>query len=174
MKLWYSVCALSAQRSVFSLVREARFRVGPGILEHPRLSQRAATPGSTVVVRRAITFEAGCTTASALMHDFPHARSCSVPRERRAEGPAPVSFMNLTTDIAVVGGGPAGAIAALRLARLGHAVVLLHDACGRRRPACETFTASVAEQLAFLGLAAVLDRSAIRSAAEVELCWGRG
>jgi flavin-dependent dehydrogenase len=78
--------------------------------------------------------------------------------------------MNLTTDIAVVGGGPAGAIAALRLARLGHAVVLLHDACGRRRPACETF----AEQLAFLGLAAVLDRSAIRSAAEVELCWGRG
>ena len=37
MKLWYSACALSAKRSVFSLVREARFRVGPGDLEHPSL-----------------------------------------------------------------------------------------------------------------------------------------
>jgi hypothetical protein len=35
MKLCYSVCALSAQRSVFSLVREARLVVGPGDLEHP-------------------------------------------------------------------------------------------------------------------------------------------
>jgi len=35
MKLCYSVCALSAQRSVFSLVREARFLVGPRDLEHP-------------------------------------------------------------------------------------------------------------------------------------------
>jgi hypothetical protein len=35
VKLCYSVCALSAQRSVFSLVREARLVVGPGALEHP-------------------------------------------------------------------------------------------------------------------------------------------
>jgi len=35
MKLWYNACALSAQRSVFSLVREARFLVGPEDLEHP-------------------------------------------------------------------------------------------------------------------------------------------
>jgi hypothetical protein len=35
VKLCYSVCALSAQRSVFSLVREARLVVGPGDLEHP-------------------------------------------------------------------------------------------------------------------------------------------
>ena len=35
MKLCYRVLASSAQRSVFCLVREARFLVGPGDLEHP-------------------------------------------------------------------------------------------------------------------------------------------
>ena len=48
MKLWYSACALSAKRSVFSLVREARFRVGPGDLEHPWLCHGAPVPSEHV------------------------------------------------------------------------------------------------------------------------------
>jgi flavin-dependent dehydrogenase len=79
--------------------------------------------------------------------------------------------MTLVTDIAVIGGGPAGAVMASRLTGLGHAVVLLDG--GRVRPwlGAETVTAGAAEQLAFLGLGSVFDVVPIRPTTPFELKW---
>jgi menaquinone-9 beta-reductase len=43
-------------------------------------------------------------------------------------------------DVAIVGGGPAGAITAMLLARAGHAVVLLERSPEWRWRACGVFT----------------------------------
>jgi flavin-dependent dehydrogenase len=79
--------------------------------------------------------------------------------------------MTLVADIAVIGGGPAGAVIASRLTGLGHAVVLLDGRLARPWPGCETLTAGAADQLAFLGLGSVLDRVPTRRTTPFELKW---
>lgn len=64
--------------------------------------------------------------------------------------------MSAVADILVIGGGPAGAIAALRLQRLGYDVQLVERAPLGRSHVGEGVSAGVARQLAFLGLDDVL------------------
>jgi flavin-dependent dehydrogenase len=75
------------------------------------------------------------------------------------------------SEIAVVGGGPAGAVIALRLAELGHDVVLLEGARMPRPHIGEALTPGVAEQLIFLGLSEILERTLVRSNTVFELKW---
>jgi flavin-dependent dehydrogenase len=77
-----------------------------------------------------------------------------------------------TTQIAVVGGGPAGAVIAFRLAQLGHEVVLIARMSSARSHCLETLTPGVAEQLAFLHLGDALDGALLRQTTELELRWG--
>jgi flavin-dependent dehydrogenase len=55
-------------------------------------------------------------------------------------------------DIAIVGGGPAGAVAAIRLAQLGHRVLLLERERFPRPHVGEALSAGVRAQLDYLGL----------------------
>jgi flavin-dependent dehydrogenase len=76
-----------------------------------------------------------------------------------------------TTHIAVVGGGPAGAVVALRLTQLGHDVVLIAGMSSPRSHRGETLTPGVAEQLAFLHLGDALDGALMRRTTDLELRW---
>ncbi|MED5621136.1 flavin-dependent monooxygenase QhpG [Ideonella sp. BN130291] len=67
--------------------------------------------------------------------------------------------MNLHADVCVVGGGPAGAACALRLAQLGHAVVLVERGPPGRPHVGESLPASVLPVLDQLGV-----RQAVESA----------
>jgi 2-polyprenyl-6-methoxyphenol hydroxylase-like FAD-dependent oxidoreductase len=60
-------------------------------------------------------------------------------------------------DVAVIGGGPAGAIAAHALAKLGRSVVLCEAAEFPRDHIGISLSAGVSKQLAFIGLAGLLD-----------------
>jgi flavin-dependent dehydrogenase len=67
----------------------------------------------------------------------------------------------MKVDVYIAGGGPAGATAALLLARAGHSVVLLEKAKFPRRKVCGEFiAASGVEFLRTLGLGAELDAAA--------------
>lgn len=79
--------------------------------------------------------------------------------------------MTPTSEIAVVGGGPAGAVIAVRLAELGHDVVLLEGARMPRPHIGEALTPGVAEQLDFLGLSNVLERALVGTNTTFELKW---
>jgi flavin-dependent dehydrogenase len=79
--------------------------------------------------------------------------------------------MTRTTEIAIVGAGPAGAVMALQLARLGHRVVLIAGKSSSHCHNIETLTPGVAEQLAFLGARPILDAPHTRRTSEVELRW---
>jgi len=74
-------------------------------------------------------------------------------------------------DIAVVGCGPSGAVAAWRLAGLGHSVALIGTGYKRRRHKIETLTPGVAEQLAHLRLHSVIDRTLPGTGTGFELRW---
>ena len=52
----------------------------------------------------------------------------------------------MTVDVAIVGGGPAGAVLAARLARRGRAVVLLERSAGYRWRACGVFSSPASVQ----------------------------
>ncbi|MCA0244834.1 MAG: FAD-dependent monooxygenase [Proteobacteria bacterium] len=78
-------------------------------------------------------------------------------------------------QVAVLGGGPAGAVAALCLARRGHAVTLvergrLHPGSERSHP-CETLAAGALPLLAELGLADLPARCGARADASSERHW---
>jgi flavin-dependent dehydrogenase len=79
--------------------------------------------------------------------------------------------MLAASEIAVVGGGPAGAIVAIRLAALGHDVVLLEGVQFPRPHVGEALTPGVGEQLAFLKLGDVLDSALAHRTSEFELRW---
>jgi 2-polyprenyl-6-methoxyphenol hydroxylase-like FAD-dependent oxidoreductase len=64
---------------------------------------------------------------------------------------------SLRTEICVVGGGPAGAVAAMRLAQLGHDVVLLEKADFPRRHVGEGLSPGTWPLLRYLD---IVDREA--------------
>jgi flavin-dependent dehydrogenase len=71
----------------------------------------------------------------------------------------------------VVGGGPAGSAAALRLARLGHDVCLLERKQFPRPHVGEALSGGVRAQLEFLGVAAEVERANFLRFASAELSW---
>ncbi|MDB5579863.1 MAG: monooxygenase FAD-binding, partial [Bradyrhizobium sp.] len=78
----------------------------------------------------------------------------------------------IKTEVAVIGGGPAGSIAALVLARLGRKVVLCEAADFPRAHVGISLSPGVAKQLAFVGLDGVLDKDCHRRDLPVERRWG--
>ncbi|MBR0850363.1 tryptophan 7-halogenase [Bradyrhizobium diazoefficiens] len=71
--------------------------------------------------------------------------------------------LELDCDVLIVGGGPAGSAAALRITQLGHSVCLLERRAFPRSHVGEALSGGVSAQLEFLGAAQVLDRvSALR------------
>src|SRR5687768_7083642 len=67
----------------------------------------------------------------------------------------------MKVDVFIAGGGPAGATAALLLARAGHSVVVVERARFPRRKVCGEFIAAAGvEFLRALGLGAELDAAA--------------
>ena len=76
-----------------------------------------------------------------------------------------------TIHIAVAGGGPAGAVIALRLVQLGHDVVLVTGTRSRRSHSVETLTPGVSAQLKFLRLGDALDGALVLPAADRQLKW---
>lgn len=77
-------------------------------------------------------------------------------------------------DVAIVGGGPAGAVAALVLARRGLRAVVLESAEGPRAKAGETLPPSAASLLRRLGLESDLERDGHLPAHGVRALWGSG
>jgi flavin-dependent dehydrogenase len=65
----------------------------------------------------------------------------------------------LETEVCVIGGGPAGAVTALRLARLGHAVCLVERQAFPRRHIGESLPPSILPLLELLGLRDRVERA---------------
>jgi 2-polyprenyl-6-methoxyphenol hydroxylase-like FAD-dependent oxidoreductase len=78
----------------------------------------------------------------------------------------------IKTEIAVVGGGPAGSIAANVLSRLGRDVVLCEASEFARHHVGISLSPGVAKQLAFVGLDSVLDKPCHRRDIAIERRWG--
>jgi flavin-dependent dehydrogenase len=91
-------------------------------------------------------------------------RSVSDTEERELSG--------LSTDACVIGGGPAGAAVALRLARLGYRVCVVErrGATPATRPQ-ESLAPSIAPLLDALGVLFVVERSGLLRMAERRLSW---
>ena len=75
-------------------------------------------------------------------------------------------------NVAVIGGGPAGAAAAIAFARLGRRVVLLHDAPRREWRVGEIIAGDARDALEALGMAAWLEGGAALASDGVASCWG--
>jgi flavin-dependent dehydrogenase len=78
----------------------------------------------------------------------------------------------LRAEAAVIGGGPAGAIAAHTLAGLGRSVVLCEAATFPREHVGISLSPGVRRQLAFGGLDGLLDRPCHRGDVPIERRWG--
>jgi flavin-dependent dehydrogenase len=78
---------------------------------------------------------------------------------------------DLNCEILVVGGGPAGSAAALRLAQLGHDVCLLERKPFPRRHVGEALSGGVRAQLEFLGVAADVEAANFLRFGSAELSW---
>ncbi|NUQ73478.1 MAG: tryptophan 7-halogenase [Polyangiaceae bacterium] len=79
----------------------------------------------------------------------------------------------LDTDICIIGGGPAGASAALRLRALGYRVCVLERRVFPRRTAGESLTPSIEGVLDAIGVRDRLERVLQRVGAEVRWSWGQ-
>jgi flavin-dependent dehydrogenase len=80
--------------------------------------------------------------------------------------------MDLTADVLVVGGGPSGVVAALRLADLGHRVVLTEARSFPRNHVGEALGPGVSAQLEFLKLSGVIQDAAALRFSHATLVWG--
>jgi len=78
----------------------------------------------------------------------------------------------LKAEVAIIGGGPAGAITAHALAMLGRSVILCEASEFPRGHVGISISAGVRQQLAFLALDHLLDRAAHRHGVHVERQWG--
>lgn len=74
-------------------------------------------------------------------------------------------------DVCVLGGGPAGAVAALRLAGLGHRVALVHRPGPRRGPVAESLPASTLPVLQSLGLRSLAQSAGFLEAPPARVRW---
>lgn len=66
----------------------------------------------------------------------------------------------ITSEVCVVGGGPAGAAAALRMAMLGHSVVLIEKSAFPRPRIGESLTSSLLPLLDVIGIRTLIEREA--------------
>ncbi len=80
--------------------------------------------------------------------------------------------MTFETDICVIGGGPAGAVTALRLAQLGLRVCLVERAAFPRQHVGESLTPSVWPILGMLGLSDRVEQAGFLRATGSVLHWG--
>ncbi len=79
--------------------------------------------------------------------------------------------MGLTCDICVIGGGPAGAVAAWKLARLGHTVLVIERAAFPRPHVGEALSPGVWPQLDLLGLTEVICAAGFRPTRTAIVRW---
>jgi 2-polyprenyl-6-methoxyphenol hydroxylase-like FAD-dependent oxidoreductase len=77
------------------------------------------------------------------------------------------------TGVFVIGGGPAGAALAIRLAQLGHRVTLADRSAARRRFG-ESLAPAVWAQVGLLGAADAVARAAIRPCRQTLVRWHNG
>jgi flavin-dependent dehydrogenase len=78
---------------------------------------------------------------------------------------------NLDLDVCVVGGGPAGALIALRLATLGHRVCLLERQAFPRPQVGESLSPGIRPLLDSVGLSEIISRTSFRVPGNTLLCW---
>jgi flavin-dependent dehydrogenase len=78
----------------------------------------------------------------------------------------------IKAEVAVIGGGPAGAVAAHVLSRLGRDVVLCEASSFPRDHVGLSLSPGVVKQLAFVGLDGVLDKPCHRRDIPIERRWG--
>src|SRR5439155_4213170 len=74
-------------------------------------------------------------------------------------------------EVCVVGGGPAGTVTALRLARLGHRVCVVEHSAFPRAHVGESLTRGVWPILSSLGLLEPLSRERFLAPGETKICW---
>lgn len=74
-------------------------------------------------------------------------------------------------DVCVIGGGPAGAVAAWKLARLGHAVLLIERAAFPRPHVGEALSPGIWPQLGLLGLTDAVCAAGFRPTASAIVRW---
>jgi flavin-dependent dehydrogenase len=78
---------------------------------------------------------------------------------------------DLELDVCVVGGGPAGALVALRLATLGHRVCLLERQVFPRPQVGESLSPGIWPLLDSVGLGELISRISFRAPGNTLLCW---
>ena len=78
---------------------------------------------------------------------------------------------DLELDVCVVGGGPAGALVALRLATLGHRVCLLERQVFPRPQVGESLSPGIWPLLDSVGLGEIISRTSFRAPDNTLLCW---
>lgn len=77
----------------------------------------------------------------------------------------------MQTDVCIIGGGPAGAAAAVRLTQLGYQVCIVERTLTRGPMRQESLALSIAPLLDALGLLATVERSGLLRSAEVQSAW---
>ena len=82
--------------------------------------------------------------------------------------------MRQTTDICIIGGGPAGSVLALRLAQLGHDVSLVERAAFPRRHLGESLSPGVLPLLASVGLHSAIASAGFIPVQTVRVNWDQG
>jgi flavin-dependent dehydrogenase len=78
---------------------------------------------------------------------------------------------DLELDVCVVGGGPAGALVALRLATLGHRVCLLERHVFPRPQVGESLSPGIWPLLDSVGISEIISRTSFRVPGNTLLCW---
>ena len=78
----------------------------------------------------------------------------------------------LRSDVLVLGGGPAGAAAAIELSRLGHGVVLVETRRAAQHVPCQSLPPSALPLLDRLDAAEAVARGAGCHSASLEVHWG--